>query len=299
MAENVSLLGADYPDVPAVVLPRTGGGEATFFEEHEVVKDVQVNGTSVLDENRVANVPRMNGSTFGVAKAGMGYGISVNNGGFLTTDKTSSAGLKRATDYIGVLTASRQHESVFWGLSKAAGVDLGQTDAELGTYPSNSQLAIQQMLGLWTPKFVFTATCQEDVANWGVGSSYEFQLGDAELNIWEELVVLIYQTDSENYPSIMGNNWGQFVLRDQVNNTYLGHSGYIMGSSPTIIRYKRFPNVLFTEIGWCNSINTSTPLRATVRSVDYVDKLRWCYVHAENSVVKAGTRLDMYIHRFI
>lgn len=32
MAKNVSLLGADYPDVPAVVLPQTGGGSATFTD---------------------------------------------------------------------------------------------------------------------------------------------------------------------------------------------------------------------------------------------------------------------------
>jgi hypothetical protein len=32
MAKNVSLLGANYPDVPAVQLPQTGGGSATFTD---------------------------------------------------------------------------------------------------------------------------------------------------------------------------------------------------------------------------------------------------------------------------
>lgn len=32
MAKNISLLGADYPDVPAVQLPQTGGGMATFYD---------------------------------------------------------------------------------------------------------------------------------------------------------------------------------------------------------------------------------------------------------------------------
>lgn len=32
MAKNISLLGADYPDVPAVQLPQTGGGTATFYD---------------------------------------------------------------------------------------------------------------------------------------------------------------------------------------------------------------------------------------------------------------------------
>ena len=36
MAKDISLLGADYPDVPAVVLPKTGGGTATFVEMDEI-----------------------------------------------------------------------------------------------------------------------------------------------------------------------------------------------------------------------------------------------------------------------
>lgn len=32
MAQNITLLGASYPDVPAVVLPKTGGGDAKFVD---------------------------------------------------------------------------------------------------------------------------------------------------------------------------------------------------------------------------------------------------------------------------
>ena len=32
MAKNISLMGANYPDVPAVQLPQTGGGTATFYD---------------------------------------------------------------------------------------------------------------------------------------------------------------------------------------------------------------------------------------------------------------------------
>ena len=32
MAKNITLLGASYSDVPAVTLPQTGGGTATFYE---------------------------------------------------------------------------------------------------------------------------------------------------------------------------------------------------------------------------------------------------------------------------
>ena len=32
MSKNITLMGASYPDVPAVVLPQTGGGTATFYD---------------------------------------------------------------------------------------------------------------------------------------------------------------------------------------------------------------------------------------------------------------------------
>lgn len=37
MAQNITLLGASYSDVPAVDLPKTGGGTARFVDEDEIV----------------------------------------------------------------------------------------------------------------------------------------------------------------------------------------------------------------------------------------------------------------------
>lgn len=37
MAQNITLLGASYSDVPAVDLPKTGGGTARFIDETDVV----------------------------------------------------------------------------------------------------------------------------------------------------------------------------------------------------------------------------------------------------------------------
>lgn len=36
MAQNIALLNAVYPAVPAVELPKQGGGTATFIEETEL-----------------------------------------------------------------------------------------------------------------------------------------------------------------------------------------------------------------------------------------------------------------------
>ena len=49
MAQNITLLGASYSAVPAVELPKTGGGTATFVDEEEVV--VCYKGTSAPSSN--------------------------------------------------------------------------------------------------------------------------------------------------------------------------------------------------------------------------------------------------------
>ena len=41
MSKNVSLMGADYPDVPAVVLPQTGGGSAIFTDVSETTASAE------------------------------------------------------------------------------------------------------------------------------------------------------------------------------------------------------------------------------------------------------------------
>lgn len=45
MAKNVTLLGANYPDVPAVQLPQTGGGTVQFIDADDIP-------ISAFDENK-------------------------------------------------------------------------------------------------------------------------------------------------------------------------------------------------------------------------------------------------------
>lgn len=56
MAKNVTLMGASYSDVPAVQLPQTGGGTATFTDTSDASADASninsgysayVNGTLI------------------------------------------------------------------------------------------------------------------------------------------------------------------------------------------------------------------------------------------------------------
>lgn len=61
MAKNITLMGADYPQVPAVQLPQTGGGTATFYDIN-VVDDL--NSTSA-DDALSANQGRILGNRTG------------------------------------------------------------------------------------------------------------------------------------------------------------------------------------------------------------------------------------------
>lgn len=64
MAKNISLLGADYPDVPAVQLPQTGGGTATFY-------DVEVtDGDPTLEWETRSTVGTINGTDLHVTMPG-------------------------------------------------------------------------------------------------------------------------------------------------------------------------------------------------------------------------------------
>lgn len=45
MAQNISLLGADYADVPAVNLPKTGGGTARFDD----TSDANATASDILE----------------------------------------------------------------------------------------------------------------------------------------------------------------------------------------------------------------------------------------------------------
>lgn len=80
MAQNITLLGANYPDVPAVQLPITGGGTATFSDTRSVTYNLSGGASaSVIPSEVVA------GQGFSLKlKAPAGYnlnGVTVTMGG--------------------------------------------------------------------------------------------------------------------------------------------------------------------------------------------------------------------------
>lgn len=111
------------------------------------VSDVQVNGTSVVS-NGVADVPIADTNVLGVVRPYTAFGIGINaTTGQLFISAAALNNLKAGTDNYKPVVSSNEHTAAFFGLSKAAGVDLANETVTVGTYPETSKTAIRGMLG--------------------------------------------------------------------------------------------------------------------------------------------------------
>ena len=109
--------------------------------------DVTVNGTSIVTDG-VANVPTASPSGYGVIRIDGGNGIGISNGAPYVAG-ASDAQIKDGTAFYRTIFPSKQHQSAFYGLAKAAG-DTTQSASSnvVGTYTDNAKDKIQTMLGI-------------------------------------------------------------------------------------------------------------------------------------------------------
>lgn len=111
------------------------------------VQDVQVNGSSILN-NGIANIPKASMFTLGtVAVMDHQYGLSMSSSGQIMISTALADTVKNGTHSFAPITPAYQHQSVFYGLAKAAGdTTQSQSDNAIGTYTDGAKTAIQQML---------------------------------------------------------------------------------------------------------------------------------------------------------
>lgn len=91
-----------------------------------------------------------NSTTPGVVRIN-GYGLSIGTTGnikdMLYISYAGEQAAKLGISYYNPIVPHFQDQSVFYGLSKVAGVDLANETVTLGTYPETSKVAIRTMLG--------------------------------------------------------------------------------------------------------------------------------------------------------
>jgi len=149
----VYLSQAQYAELIANGTITVDGVTVTYDEndiyvtpQAEPVTDVRVNGASITNSG-VANIPKASLTDLGVIKVNSSYGLSMRSDGGIQLYTAPSSDIKRANGDNRAISPYHQHESVYYGLSKLAGVDLANESVTFGAYPDASKAAIQHMLG--------------------------------------------------------------------------------------------------------------------------------------------------------
>lgn len=151
---------ATAEDVGKAMIPKTvESGKVTSWEFGEAgkVDDVQINGTSILN-NKTANIPLATDSTLGVVKSNASGGVVVGNTGLLQTDAATVNHTKLASDGHKPITPSTEHSAAFYGLAKASGdTTQSQSSNAVGQYTDEAKSAIKNMLGFATSSDISSA----------------------------------------------------------------------------------------------------------------------------------------------
>lgn len=111
---------------------------------HGAVQDVQVNGVSVVTDG-VANVPVASSSNVGVVRTLTDRGTAMT-GNAVSIYPASNDNVKGGANGYRPIVSSRQHESTFYGLAKAAGSDEKNSTLPVGQYTESAKSAISTML---------------------------------------------------------------------------------------------------------------------------------------------------------
>lgn len=139
----------------------TSGIPASDIEEGVIpqvpVKDVKVYGTSVVNEQGEAMIPRATDTKHGVVKYG-DFGITVDSNGVIKISRGTASDIQSASNSYKPVVADLIHYAAFYGLAKAAGVVGSQASKNntYGTYTELGKSKIAQMLN--APESVSGAT---------------------------------------------------------------------------------------------------------------------------------------------
>lgn len=132
------------------VLRKQSNDDFSSKWDKESVTDVQINGTTILDSDGVANVPQASILQFGLVKVGgtaNSNGIQFNSNNVLEIYPAQVADIKLGDATRKPVAPSNQHLSAFYGFAKAAGANMSSlSGVTVGVYPEAQKSAISDML---------------------------------------------------------------------------------------------------------------------------------------------------------
>lgn len=202
------------------------------------VKDVQVNGASILQDG-VVNIPAASPTTRGVVIVDSGRGIitDATPAGRLSIVAASSYEAKTGIQQYRPITPVRQHESTFYGLAKAAG-DTTQSASSnaVGQYTDEAKEAIAKMLGLrlWHEAYIdvndYDSTLGMFIFDAGEGN----EVKDIRVNgqvVWDTAIAansyigvgVGNTTNRKNY-----SDFAQYSIPASANRVSIAADGYMI-----------------------------------------------------------------------
>lgn len=113
------------------------------------IKDVKIKDKSTKDAFGNASLPIANNDSYGVTRYRGLYGIQYAIDGYPGIAKAASVEIKAGENIYRPIVPRHQHESIFYGLAKAAG-DATQKESsnEVGNYTDEAKEAIRTMFGI-------------------------------------------------------------------------------------------------------------------------------------------------------
>ena len=230
------------------------------------VQDVQINGTSILQDG-VANVP-IAGINLGVVKIDGGYGVTSNTAGRLYIAAATDNTIKSGSDPFQPVVPVRQHVATFYGFAKAAGdTTQSQSDNAVGAYTDTAKSKIQTMLGIDN----LIAPVETDYIADKAYAIGELFLLDGKLYKATDAIALDYAIVPDT--NCVETNVSEVAVRDvQVNGTSVVSNGVAnvpiaSASSPGVAKVTNYTHGLQVDDG---TLKTYRPTPAQIKAgTDY------------------------------
>ena len=149
---NTGVPTIQYPDETTIYLVPGGTGNDLYVEWIYVDNAWEMFGSANIDlTDYVKNTDYASNNTGGVVKIDLrtSSGLSIGSDGKIYLSRADISEIKAATSAVLPVVPSHQHESVFYGLAKAAG-DNTQSESSntVGNYTNDAKAAIKGMLGV-------------------------------------------------------------------------------------------------------------------------------------------------------